>query len=154
MRSTHPVYAAPVGAPAVGPSCRPTRLPAAAGEPIPFRLVVVKILMIAGIAVLPLPALFLGARGVPGRRRFAAEPADHVSQILLVILRLLVLLVIFVLSGVTLVSLVGALIKAVDMPGLVYVFFFLDLLLGALVVLTFGRRVRPPARRRASPAAR
>jgi hypothetical protein len=116
--------------------------------------VVVKVLMIAGIVVLPLPALYLGARGVPGRRRFAAEPADHLSQVLLVVLRVVVLLVILALSGVTLVSLIGALVKAVAMPGLVYVFFFLDLLLAALVVLTFGRRVRPPARRPATPAAR
>jgi hypothetical protein len=41
-----------------------------------------------------------------------------------------------------------------SMPSLVYVFFFLDLLLGALVVLTFGRLDRRPARRPASPAAR
>jgi protein-S-isoprenylcysteine O-methyltransferase Ste14 len=117
-------------------------------------LVVVKILMIAGIAVLPLPALFLGARGIPGRRRFAAEQGDRLSQLLLVGLRLFVLLLILGLSGLTLLSLIGALVKAVAMPGLVYVFFFLDLLLAALVVLTFGRSVRPPARRPASPAAR
>jgi protein-S-isoprenylcysteine O-methyltransferase Ste14 len=116
--------------------------------------VVVKILMIAGIAVLPLPALVMGARGVPGRRRFAAEPGDRLSQLLLVALRLLVLLLIFALSAITLLSLIGALVKAVAMPGLVYVFFFLDLLLAALVVLTFGRHVRPPARRPASPATR
>ena len=117
-------------------------------------LVVVKILMIAGIGVLPLPALYLGSRGVPGRRRFAAEPADRLSQLLLVGLRLLVLLLILALSGITLLSLIGALVKAVAMPGLVYVFFFLDLLLGALVVLTFGRSAPPPARRSATPAAR
>jgi uncharacterized membrane protein YedE/YeeE len=116
--------------------------------------VVVKILMIAGIAVLPLPALYLGARGVPGRRRFAAEPADRLSQLLLVGLRLVVLLLILGLSAITLLSLIGALVKAVAMPGLVYVFFFLDLLLAAMVVLTFGRRDRPPTRRPATPAAR
>jgi hypothetical protein len=116
--------------------------------------VVVKILMIAGIAALPLPALYLGARGVPGRRRFAAGPGDRLSQLLLVGLRLLVVLLILALSGITLLSLIGALVKAVAMPGLVYVFFFLDLLLAAMVVLTFGRRDRPPSRRPATPAAR
>ena len=115
---------------------------------------VIKILMIAGIAVLPLPALVLGARGVPGRRRFGAEPADRLSQLLLVALRVLVLLLILALSAVSLLSLIGALLKGVAMPGLVYVFFFLDLLLGALVLLTFGRRVRPRARRPATPATR
>ena len=115
---------------------------------------VVKVLMIAGIAVLPLPALYLGGRGVPGRRRFVAEPADRLSQLLLVGLRLVVLLLILALSVVDLLSLIGALVKAVAMPGLVYVFFFLDLLLAAMVVLTFGRHVRPPARRPATPAAR
>src|SRR5689334_16914276 len=99
--------------------------------------------MLIGIAVLPLPALYLGARGVPGRRRYAAQPADRFSQLLLVGVRLLVLLLILALSGITLLSLIGALVKAVAMPGLVYVFFFLDLLLAALVVLTFGRSVRP-----------
>jgi uncharacterized membrane protein YedE/YeeE len=116
--------------------------------------VVVKILMIAGIAALPLPALYLGARGVPGRRRYAAEPADRLSQLLLVGLRLVVLLLILALSAVDLLSLIGALVKAVTMPGLVYVFFFLDLLLAAMVVLTFGRRDRPPTRRPTTPAPR
>src|SRR5690348_928451 len=105
--------------------------------------------MIAGIAVLPLPALYLGARGVPGRRRYAAEPADRLSQLLLV-----GLLLILALSAVDLLSLIGALVKAVTMPGLVYVFFFLDLLLAAMVVLTFGRRDRPPTRRPTTPAPR
>ena len=60
----------------------------------------------------------------------------------------------FALSAVMLVSTIGALIKGVELHGLVYVFFVLDLLLALLIVLTFGRRDRRPARRRASPAAR
>ena len=69
-------------------------------------------------------------------------------------LRLLTLVLLFLLSGITLVSAVGAMIRDVDLHGLVYVFFVLDLLLATLVVLTFGRRERRPARRRATPAPR
>jgi hypothetical protein len=116
--------------------------------------VVVKALMIAGVAILPLPALVLGARGIPGRRRIAGEAGARVSRLLLVVLRLLVLLLLLGLSGLSLVSLIGAIVEGVAMPGLVYVFFFLDLLLGALVLLTFGRRDRRRARRPMSPAAR
>lgn len=111
--------------------------------------------MIAGIAVLPLPAIFLGAQGVSGRRRYAGETADRASWVVLVALRLLALLLVTALSAITLLSVIGALVKGVSaMPDLVYVFFFLDLLIAALVVLTFGRRARRPARRPASPAVR
>lgn len=110
--------------------------------------------MIAAVAILPLPALILGVRGVRGRRRITSESGDRVSRMLLVVLRVLVLLLVLALSGLSLVSLVGAIVKDVDMPGLVYVFFFLDLLLGALVLLTFGRRDRRPARRPVTPAVR
>jgi hypothetical protein len=116
--------------------------------------VVLKALMIAAVVVLPLPALLLGVRGVPGRRRITSESGDRVSQIVLVVLRVLLLLLVLALSGLSLVSLIGAIIKDVAMPGLVYVFFFLDLLLGALVLLTFGRRDRRRVRRPVSPAAR
>jgi protein-S-isoprenylcysteine O-methyltransferase Ste14 len=119
--------------------------------------VVVKVLMIAGVVILPLPALVLGVRGVMSRRRrIASEPGERVSQVLLVALRVFVLLLVLALSAVSLLSLIGALVvkDAGSMPSLVYVFFFLDLLLGALVVLTFGRLDRRPARRPASPAAR
>jgi hypothetical protein len=119
-----------------------------------LRLVVVKALMIAGVVLLPLPALVLGARGVRGRRRITGDTGDRVSRLLLVVLRLFVLLLLLCLSGLCLVSLVGAMVKGVSMPGLVYVVFFLDLLLGALVLLTFGRRDRQRARRPVSPAAR
>ncbi|MCU1616194.1 MAG: conserved rane protein of unknown function [Frankiales bacterium] len=112
----------------------------------------VKILMIAGVVILPLPALLLGGRGVRGRRRITSESGDRVSLVLLVALRVLVLVLIAGLSTVSLVSLVGAAVKDVDMPGLVYLFFWLDLLLGALVALTFGRRDRQRVRRRANPA--
>jgi hypothetical protein len=117
--------------------------------------VVIKVLMLAGIAVLPLPALVLGTRGFSGRRRYGGEPADRASRVVLVALRLLALLLLLALSAITLLSLIGALVNGVSfMPGLVYVFFLLDLLLAALVMLTFGRRARQPARRPASPAAR
>ena len=110
--------------------------------------------MIAAVAVLPVPALFLGCRGVLARRPTTGEPGDRVSRGLLVALRLLLLLLVLGLSGISLLSLIGALVKDVAMPGLVYVFFFLDLLLGALVVLTFGRRDPRRARRRVTPAVR
>jgi hypothetical protein len=116
--------------------------------------VVLKALMIAGVVILPLPALFLGVRGVPGRRRITSEAGDRVSQLVLVALRVLLLLLVLALSGLSLISLIGAIVKDVAMPGLVYIFFFLDLLLGALVLLTFGRRDRPRVRRPVSPAAR
>jgi hypothetical protein len=119
-----------------------------------LRLVVVKALMIAGVVILPLPALFLGAPGVRGRRRITREAGDRVGRILLVALRVFLLLLLLVLSGLVLVSLIGAIVKDVAMPSLVYVFFFLDLLLGAIVLLTFGRRDRLRARRPVTPAAR
>jgi hypothetical protein len=114
----------------------------------------IKALMIAGVAALPLPALVLGGRAVGGRRRITAEAGDRVSLALLVVLRVLLLLLIFALSGVLLLSLVGAMVKGVAMPTLVYDFFWLDLLLAAMVLLTFGRRARPRARRPTTPAAR
>jgi hypothetical protein len=117
--------------------------------------VIVKVLMIAGVVVLPVPALILGVKGVVGRRRPVSGSEDRYAQILLAVLRVVVLVVVLALSAVSLLSLVGALVKGVGaMPSLVYVFFFLDLLLGALVVLTFGRRDRRRARRPASPATR
>ena len=58
------------------------------------------------------------------------------------------------LSAVVLVSTIGALIQDVELHGLVYVFFALDVLLALLIVLSFGRIERRPARRRATPASR
>ena len=124
-------------------------------EPIPSSLVVVKLLVAAGVALFPLPALVLGARGLLKRPGYSPdEPADRASYFLIVGLRALVLALVFALSVVVLVSTIGAVVKSVQLHGMVYVFFGLDLLLAVLIVLSFGRRDRRPARRRASPAAR
>ena len=112
-------------------------------------------LVIAGVVVLPLPALVLGARGVFRRPGYSRDmPGDRVSIVVLITLRLVTLLLVFALTGITLLSAVGALLKGVPLHGLVYVFCILDLLLGTLIVLTFGRRDRRSVRRRATPAAR
>ena len=112
-------------------------------------------LVIAGVVVLPLPALVLGALGLFRRPGYSPDmPGDRVSIIVLITLRVLTLLLVVALSGVTLLSAIGALVKGVPLHGLVYVFAVLDLLLGTLVVLTFGRRDRRSARRRVTPAAR
>ena len=112
-------------------------------------------LLIAGVVLFPLPALVFGARGLFQHLGYVAgNPEDRASVVVLVTLRLLVLLLLAALSGITLLSCVGAWIKDVELHGLVYVFFTLDLLLAALVLLTFGRGEQRPARRRASPARR
>jgi hypothetical protein len=117
--------------------------------------VLLKVVMIAGVVLVALPALWLGIRGAGRRGGYSnADPTDRASVVVLVLLRVLTLLFVFALSAVVLVSAVGALIKDVVMPDLVLVFFVLDLLLAALVLLTFGRRDRRPARRRANPARR
>ena len=124
-------------------------------HPIRFVLVLAKLLMIAGVAVLPLPALVLGAGGMLRRRGYGGfDPSDRLGHVTMVVLRVLILLLVLALSTITLLSLIGAMVKDVTMPGLVYVFFVLDLLLGAIVLLTFGRRDRRAVRRRATPAAR
>jgi hypothetical protein len=117
--------------------------------------VLVQLLVIAGVVLLPLPALVAGCRGLlrhPGLSR--EDPGDRASHIVLVTLRLLTLVLLFLLSGITLLSAVGALVRSIDLHGMVYVFFALDLLIGALVLLTFGRRERRRVRRRANPASR
>ncbi len=112
-------------------------------------------LVIAGVVLLPLPALALGARGLFSRRGYsAAEPADRASLVLLVVGRALLLLLVLALSVLVLVSSIGALVKAVELHPAVYVFCVLDLLLATAILLTFGRREPRPARRRATPAAR
>jgi hypothetical protein len=118
--------------------------------------VLVKVLVAMGVALLPLPALVLGARGLLKRPGYDPdEPADRASYVLIVSLRALVLLMVFALSAVLLVSTVGAAIRNVEMHGMVYVLFALDVLLALLILLSFGRRDRRrPARRRATPAAR
>lgn len=120
-----------------------------------FRYVLVKLLVALAVLVVPLPALALGARGLTRRPGYSVdEPADRVSYVLLVGLRALVLLLVLALSAVVLLSAVGAAIAGVALHGMVYVLLGLDVLLALFVVLSFGRRVRRPARRRASPATR
>ncbi len=112
--------------------------------------------MVAGVVFAALPALSLGLRGLTFRTGHYSSDAsaDRASLVLLVTVRALVLLLVSVLSAVTLVSAVGAVVRDLELPGLVPVFFLLDLLLAALVLLTFGRRARRRPRRRATPAAR
>jgi hypothetical protein len=112
-------------------------------------------LLIAGVLVVALPALVLGARGMFRHRGYSTgDPNDRASVVVMVTMRALVLLLMLALSAITLVSCVGAWIKDVELHGMVYAFFVLDLLLAALVLLSFGRSERRPARRRASPAGR
>ena len=112
--------------------------------------------MVAGVLVLAAPALVLGARGLLSRTGHYSSDvtADRISLVLLVTVRLLTLLLVALLSLVVLVCAVGAMLRGLEMPRLVPVFFVLDLLLAALVVLTFGRSDPRRARRRATPAAR
>ena len=118
-------------------------------------MLVTKVLVLAGMVLLPLPALVLGARGLLRHRGFSAdEPFDRASLVLLITGRALLLLLVFALTALVLVSGIGALVKGVELHPGVYVFCVLDLLLAALVLLTFGRREPRPARRRASPAGR
>jgi hypothetical protein len=117
--------------------------------------VLLKVVMIAGVVLVALPSLWLGIRGAGRRSGYSSvDPGDRASLIVLVVLRVLTMVLVLALSAVVLVSAVGALIKDVVMPDLVLIFFVLDLLLAALVLLTFGRRDHRPARRRASPARR
>ena len=114
----------------------------------------VQTLMLTGVALLPLPALAAGVRGLRGRRRPRAAdlPGDRFSRGLLVALRALPLLLVLALTGLLLLSLVAALARGVTvMPVLLYEFFFADLALAVLVLLISVRR---PGRRRATPAGR
>jgi hypothetical protein len=114
--------------------------------------VVIESLLVVGVVVLPLPALVMGVRGVAQRRGLSVD--DRASFAVLLVLRLLTVLLVFALSGVVLLSAIGAMVRDLELPTLVYTFFVLDLLLAALIVLTFGRRDRRRARRPASPAPR
>jgi hypothetical protein len=118
--------------------------------------VVIEVLMVVGVLVLPMPALVVGARRLMRRTGRASidERTDRMELALLVAGRLVALLLLFALSGITLLSCIGGLVKDLTVPSLVYVFFIADLLVAALVVLTFGRRGQQPARRPASPARR
>lgn len=112
-------------------------------------------LVLAAVVLFALPALVLGARGLFSRRGYRpAEPGDRASVVLLVVSRALLLLLVLALTALVLVSSVGALIQNVPLHPAVFVFCLLDLLLAALIVLTFGRREPRPSRRRASPAGR
>ena len=116
----------------------------------------VNLLVAAGVVLFPLPALVLGARGLLKRPGYSAdEPADRVSFIMLVSLRVAASCCWCSRCRRSSSSRRSAPpIKDVELHGLVYVFFVLDLLLALLIVLSFGRRDRRPVRRRASPAAR
>jgi hypothetical protein len=117
--------------------------------------VLVNLLIAAGVVLFPIPALVLGARGLLKRPGYSPdEPADRASYIVIVTLRAMLLLVVFALSVVILVSTIGASVRHVQLHGLVYVFFALDVLLALLIVFSFGRRDRRRVRRRATPAAR
>ena len=121
-------------------------------DPIRCGVVVINWLLVAGVVALPLPALGLGVRGVGRRRGLAAD--DRASFVTLVVFRVLTLVLVLALSAVVLLSAVGATIRDLELPTMVYTFFGLDLLLGLTILLTFGRRDPRPARRRASPARR
>jgi hypothetical protein len=117
--------------------------------------VLVNLLLAAGVVLFPIPALVMGARGLLKRPGYSPdEPADRASYIVLVTLRVLLLLVVFAMSAVILVSTIGATVKDVQLHGLVYVFFALDVLLALLIVFSFGRRDRRRVRRRVTPAVR
>jgi hypothetical protein len=117
--------------------------------------VLVKVLLIAGVVLLPLPALWVGLHGVRRHDGFSSgDTGDRASMIVLITLRVVTLLLVFGLSVVVLISCIGALIRDVVMPDLVLIFFVLDLLLASLILLTFGRRDQRPARRRGTPARR
>ena len=125
--------------------------------PLPIRsdAVLVQVLIALGVLLFPLPALYLGARNLLERPGYSVdEPSDRASFLVLVSLRALTCLLVFALSLVTLVSAVGALARGVQLHGLVYVFFLLDLLLALLIILSFGRRDRRRVRRPANPARR
>ncbi|GAB4081924.1 hypothetical protein GCU67_08990 [Modestobacter muralis] len=117
---------------------------------------VVEALMVAGVLLLPGPALVLGATRVQHRlgRSSVHDRADRVELALLVTGRLLGLLLLLGLSAVTLLACIGALVRERTLPSLVYVFFVADLLVATLVLLTVGRRDRRPGRRSTSPARR
>ena len=115
----------------------------------------VQLLIVVGVVLFPLPALYLGARNLLKRPGYSVdERSDRASFLMLVSLRALTCVLVFALSLVTLVSAVGAAVRGVELHGMVYVFFVLDVLLALLIVLSFGRFERRPVRRPTSPARR
>src|SRR3954468_17403798 len=96
-------------------------LPGAGGpaaNPIRCGLVVVESLLVAGVVVLPLPALVMGVRGVADHPGLAVD--HRTSFAVLVTLRALALLLVFALSGVVLLVAIGAMIRDLEPPTLVY----------------------------------
>ncbi|MGY1826180.1 MULTISPECIES: hypothetical protein [unclassified Blastococcus] len=115
----------------------------------------VPLLLTAGVVLLALPALVMGVRGLFRHHGYsAAHPGDRGPVVVIVVVRAVLLLLLLAASALVLVSTVGAILADVELHGMVYVLFVLDLLLAALVLLTFGRRDRRRARPRATPAAR
>ena len=115
----------------------------------------VDLLIAVGVVLFPVPALILGARGLLKRPGFNPdEPADRLSYVVVVVLRVVLLVLVFALSAVILVSTIGASIRHVQLHGLVYVFFGLDVILSMVVWFTFARRGPRRVRRRVTPAAR
>src|SRR6476469_5457882 len=150
MRSTARSLSGAVGTDGPRPSWHRRRRPPTFTEPIPSGLVLVNLLIAAAVVLFPIPALILGARGLLKRPGFNPdEPADRLSYVVVVVLRVVLLVLVFALSAVILVSTIGASIRHVQLHGLVYVFFVLDVLLALVVWFTFARRGRRRVRRRA-----
>jgi hypothetical protein len=117
--------------------------------------VLVDILLAAVVALLALPALALGSRGLLRRRNgLSSDPTDRTSLAVVVVLRAVALLLLLGSASLTLLSTIGAAVQDVDLHGFVYVFFALTVLLALLVLTTFGRRDPRRARRPATPARR
>ena len=66
-------------------------------------------LLIAGVLLVGLPALVLGARGMFRHRGYVTgDPNDRASVVVMVMLRALLLLLVLALSAITLLSCIGA----------------------------------------------
>jgi hypothetical protein len=116
--------------------------------------VLVDIVLAAVVALLALPALALGARGLLRRSGLSSDPSDRTSLVVAVGLRTLALLLLLATAALTLVSTIGAAVRDVELHGFVYVFFVATVLLALLVLTTFGRRDPRRSRRPATPARR
>ena len=114
----------------------------------------VELVLAAVVALIALPALVLGARGLLRRNGLSSDPSDRTSLAVAVVLRVLALLLLLGAAGLSLLSTIGAAVKDVDLHGFVYVFFVLTVLLALLVLVTFGRRGPRRASPRATPARR
>jgi hypothetical protein len=117
--------------------------------------VLVDLVLAAVVALVALPALVFGARGLLRRQNgLSSDPSDRTSLIVVVVLRFLALVLLLASAGLTLLSTIAAAIQDVVLHGFVYVFFALTVLLAMLVLTTFGRRDRRRVRRPATPARR